>query len=92
MDLDDHIVFACAGCGDERRFTQPPCADGHGADCPEWACTECGAAVLIGPAGLVGPAAPGRSAGRARPAGKSAAAQVPHGREGRERGAARIPA
>ncbi|MFB4308960.1 hypothetical protein [Actinomadura sp. GTD37] len=59
-------------------FEQPPCPDGHGAECPERACVECGAAVLVGlpPAPLPvresGPGsgsatapAPGRSAGRA---------------------------
>lgn len=29
-------------------FEQPPCPDGHGAECPERACVECGEAVLIG--------------------------------------------
>jgi hypothetical protein len=38
----------CSSCGDQRPFEQPPCADGHGGDCPEWACTECGGALLIG--------------------------------------------
>ncbi|CNE49059.1 Uncharacterised protein [Mycobacterium tuberculosis] len=39
----------CSTCGDERVFEQPPCPDGHGAECPERACVECGAAVLVGP-------------------------------------------
>jgi hypothetical protein len=26
---------------------QPPCLDGHD-DCPEWACTECGLAIVFG--------------------------------------------
>jgi hypothetical protein len=26
---------------------QPPCLDGH-ADCPEWVCTDCGAAFVTG--------------------------------------------
>ncbi|MEU5995688.1 hypothetical protein ABZ806_42500 [Spirillospora sp. NPDC047418] len=38
----------CSTCGDERVFEQPPCPDGHGAQCPERACTECGSAVLVG--------------------------------------------
>jgi RNase P subunit RPR2 len=38
----------CTSCRTERRFEQPPCPDGHGADCPEWVCTDCGAALLIG--------------------------------------------
>lgn len=38
----------CSSCGDERVFEQPPCPDGHGADCPELACVDCGSAVLTG--------------------------------------------
>ncbi|KAB2349605.1 hypothetical protein [Actinomadura rudentiformis] len=38
----------CSTCGDERLFEQPPCEDGHGAECPERICTECGTAMLIG--------------------------------------------
>ncbi|MEU8800842.1 hypothetical protein [Spirillospora sp. NPDC048819] len=38
----------CSTCGDERVFEQPPCPDGHGGECPERACVECGAAILIG--------------------------------------------
>jgi hypothetical protein len=39
----------CPSCGDERPFEVPPCQDGHHADCPELACVDCGAAVLLGP-------------------------------------------
>ena len=39
----------CLSCGDERRFDCPPCLDGHGAECPELACVDCGAALLIDP-------------------------------------------
>ncbi|MFB4314645.1 hypothetical protein [Actinomadura sp. 21ATH] len=47
----------CSTCGDEREFERPPCQDGHGPDCPELACVECGSAVLTGfPAGTPGPA------------------------------------
>ncbi|MCM3925536.1 hypothetical protein ND748_28190, partial [Frankia sp. AiPs1] len=59
VGADDHIVLTCAECGDERPFEQPPCADGHGSDCPEWACTECGVALLVGPALLAAPVPPG---------------------------------
>ncbi|TQM68362.1 hypothetical protein FHX41_2007 [Actinomadura hallensis] len=38
----------CSTCGDERVFEQPPCPDGHGGECPELACTDCGSAVLAG--------------------------------------------
>ncbi|CAO5168592.1 Ferredoxin [Frankia sp. AiPs1] len=58
VSLDDLMVFDCAVCGGERAFEQPSCADGHGPDCPEWACTGCGHAVLVGPAPAV------RGAGR----------------------------
>ena len=40
-------TMLCPVCQDERVVEQPPCADEH-ADCPEWLCTDCGAALLIG--------------------------------------------
>jgi hypothetical protein len=39
----------CGSCDDERPFETPPCTEGHGADCPERACTDCGAALLADP-------------------------------------------
>lgn len=39
----------CGSCGGERPFETPPCADGHGTDCPERVCTECGTAILVDP-------------------------------------------
>jgi hypothetical protein len=38
----------CTSCTTVTIFERPPCADKHGADCPEWLCTGCGDAVLIG--------------------------------------------
>jgi hypothetical protein len=41
----------CPTCDDERDFVQPSCVDGHtedGGECPEWACVDCGTALLIG--------------------------------------------
>ncbi len=38
----------CAGCADERTFEMPPCEDGHGTDCLDLACVECGHAVVVG--------------------------------------------
>jgi hypothetical protein len=38
----------CPECRDESPFEQPPCLDGHGGDCPEWACVSCGYAVFAG--------------------------------------------
>jgi hypothetical protein len=37
----------CDSCEGVVPFEAPPCADGHGVDCPELVCTGCGAAVLI---------------------------------------------
>jgi hypothetical protein len=39
----------CPSCGEERAFETPPCADGHGPDCAEMACQDCGAALLVDP-------------------------------------------
>ena len=39
---------ACRNCAGRTTFEQPPCPDGHGQDCPEWYCTECGAATIVG--------------------------------------------
>ncbi len=47
----DGRLWPCAPCGAVTVFVQPPCGDGHidgGGDCPEWACVDCGAAVLAG--------------------------------------------
>ncbi len=47
----DTRTWPCPGCGDEREFVQPLCADGHTDDageCPEWACADCGAAFVVG--------------------------------------------
>jgi hypothetical protein len=41
------IEAYCPECADLEAFEQPPCVDGHGADCPEWLCLTCGAALLI---------------------------------------------
>jgi hypothetical protein len=44
-------TWHCPACGDDREFVQPPCVDGHAADggeCPEWACADCGTAVVTG--------------------------------------------
>ena len=38
----------CPECSDERDFETPPCEDGHGADCLDLACVECGFAIVVG--------------------------------------------
>lgn len=35
----------CVACGTDQDFEQPPCPDGHGTDCPELYCLDCGYAV-----------------------------------------------
>jgi hypothetical protein len=39
----------CPICRQESLFETPPCADGHGEDCPERLCTDCGAVVALAP-------------------------------------------
>jgi hypothetical protein len=46
----DVRLWPCPSCDEVRDFVQPPCADGHtvgGGECPEWACAECGTALVI---------------------------------------------
>ncbi len=38
----------CDVCQDEQVFEVPPCEDGHGPDCPDLACLDCGSAVVVG--------------------------------------------
>lgn len=38
----------CSQCRADQPFEVPPCADDHGADCPDLACTGCGSAVVAG--------------------------------------------
>jgi hypothetical protein len=48
-----HLTRYCTGCSDERLFEQfhaepGGCPDVRDGDCPEWACTVCGDALIIG--------------------------------------------
>lgn len=38
----------CAPCGGETVFEVPPCEDGHGDDCLDLSCVECGHAIVVG--------------------------------------------
>ena len=52
----DSRLWPCPPCGEIREFIQPECLDGHtddGGNCPEWACADCGSAVVLGGAGEV---------------------------------------
>ncbi|MGY1636393.1 hypothetical protein ACI78V_07045 [Geodermatophilus sp. SYSU D00742] len=58
-------VWRCPACGDDREFVQPPCVDGHtedGGECPEWACADCGVAVVGGSGAAAVAAAVARAA------------------------------
>jgi hypothetical protein len=49
-------IWPCPDCGEVRDFVQPVCVDGHaeaGVECPEWACVDCGAAIVMGGAAVV---------------------------------------
>jgi hypothetical protein len=62
--MDTH-EWPCPTCDDVRVFVQPACADGHTADggeCPEWACADCGTAVLAGDAEVLAVRVPVRRA------------------------------
>lgn len=50
----------CPDCGSDQPFEQihaGACPDADGAECPEWACTDCGAAVIMGTLPAIGTAA-----------------------------------
>jgi len=60
----------CPCCGSRREFVQVHprlgrCPDSQGESCPEWFCTACGAALLVG---LLPPARTELVAASARPA------------------------
>jgi len=37
----------CASCATETMFEQPLCEDGHGEDCLDLACVECGHGIVL---------------------------------------------
>ena len=43
------LYLDCPMCGTPRLMEQPPCGDGHRADCPDRACVECGAGLVVDP-------------------------------------------
>ena len=48
MSMVTAEVRFCVGCQGERGFEMPPCEDGHGLDCLDLACVECGHAIVVG--------------------------------------------
>ncbi|MGI8762112.1 MAG: hypothetical protein ACR2LF_12625 [Jatrophihabitantaceae bacterium] len=54
--MSAELYATCPTCAEARVVEQPPCAEGHGASCPDRACVECGTALYVDPS-LVGFAA-----------------------------------
>lgn len=46
--MTDLLLRWCAECRTDQLFEVPPCDDGHGHDCPDLACTDCGSAAVLG--------------------------------------------
>lgn len=49
--VSDLQQWPCPTCEHDTDFEQPECIDGHtedGGACPEWACTDCGTALVSG--------------------------------------------
>ncbi|MGI8881885.1 MAG: hypothetical protein ACR2KJ_15540 [Jatrophihabitans sp.] len=58
----------CPECGVVVIVEVPPCTDHNLADCPDRACTQCGAALVIDPFPLIAEMTRRRSPARARSA------------------------
>ena len=41
------LLLYCPTCARESLAETPPCPDGHGDECPDRACVECGTALLV---------------------------------------------
>jgi hypothetical protein len=41
------LFLYCPSCARECLAETPPCRDGHGEQCPDRACVECGTALLL---------------------------------------------
>ena len=44
----------CSVCTQEMPLEPVPCGEGHGGDCPELLCRECGYVVVLGSLAEVG--------------------------------------
>jgi hypothetical protein len=49
VNVTTTLELHCDVCARLRVFSQPACVEDHGGDCPDWACTGCGAALMIAP-------------------------------------------
>ena len=59
--------LACPTCTEVTVVEVPPCADEHGFDCPDRACTVCGTALTVAGVAMVGDIMANR---RPHPAGR----------------------
>jgi hypothetical protein len=41
------LFLYCPSCARECLAEIPPCRDGHGDECPDRACVDCGTALLL---------------------------------------------
>jgi hypothetical protein len=62
----DPEFLPCPCCGTITLAEVPPCADDHGGQCPDRACTDCGTALTVG-ARMVGEEARGPAGHAPRP-------------------------
>lgn len=53
-DYELIVAEDCPLCGHAGALVAPECAEGHGADCPDRVCVDCGTALFVDPA--AGPA------------------------------------
>jgi hypothetical protein len=44
---DELLLLYCPTCARESLAETPPCPDGHGDQCPDKACVECGTALVF---------------------------------------------
>lgn len=43
----DLLLLYCPTCARDSLAEMPPCPDGHGEQCPDRACVECGTALVL---------------------------------------------
>jgi hypothetical protein len=61
--MSELLILFCPTCDQQQFAEAPPCDDGHGDDCPDRACVECGTAIVFDAALFsTPPAKSGRSA------------------------------
>jgi len=60
--MSDSVDYMhCPVCASKQLFETPECPDGHGAECPDRACVQCGTALSVDvSAESSAPAAPAR--------------------------------